>query len=239
MSKITCALCYVFIDRVAERLTTGAPCKHSFHADCAVLRLNVNSMRVAGVKLQTKCPACSVTDDRVVTLLESIDQKLVGFGAKLNKVANEVKALRSDFNKLKAEQTATNTKVDAVSERTDDLENRVEAVEANATELKLSAADEAVLLRAACDQVAHQLVVTGLPGVDDEDVKELSKSLIKVLDASVIDVIVGSREVVITWLEKNTLPYVVMLNRFGRKAKRVTCKQCSVKQGIRRNSGVK
>ncbi|KAH0535122.1 hypothetical protein KQX54_013751 [Cotesia glomerata] len=132
------------IDRVAEGLTTGASCKHSYHADCAVVRLNVNSTRVAGVKLQTKCPTCIVTDDRVVTFLESIDQKLGGFGAKLDKVADEVMALRTDFSKLKAEQTATNTRVDAVSAKTNDV---------NATELKLSAADEAVLLRAACDQV--------------------------------------------------------------------------------------
>ncbi|KAH0551005.1 hypothetical protein KQX54_000311, partial [Cotesia glomerata] len=118
MGKVTCALCYEFIDRAGEGLTTGESCKHSFHADCAVVRLNANNTRAAGVKLQTKCPACSVTDDRVIALLESIHQKLGGFGAKLDKVADEVKGLRTDFNRLNAKQTATNTKVYTVSART-------------------------------------------------------------------------------------------------------------------------
>lgn len=175
-------LCYESIERPSDGLTTGACCKHSFHTDCVAVRLNVDNTRTARVYLQTKCPACDVTDNKVVSLLESIDGKLEGFGAQLTKVVTEVKALRTDLNKLTANQATTDAKVEALSARTDDLENRLEAVETNAAETSLSAADEAVLLRAACDQVAHQLVVSGLPEADGEDVKELSRSLVEALD---------------------------------------------------------
>lgn len=184
MTKVTCVLCYDFIDRSSEGLTTGASCRHSFHVDCAVVRLNVESTRIAKVKLQTKCPACDVTDNRVVELLESIDKKLDDFGTKLTEVIGDVKILREDVNKLATQQTDTDAKVDAVTARADDLESRLETVVLNSAEFKLSAADEAVILRAACDQVAHQLIVSGLPEVDGENVKELSKSLIGVLDAA-------------------------------------------------------
>lgn len=117
-------------------------------------------------------------------MLESIDQKLDGFGNKLNKVATEVEALRTDFNKLTANQAATNAKVEAVSARSDNLESHLDAVESNAAEFKLSAADEAVFLHAPCNQVAHQLVVSGLLEVDGEDIKKLSNSLIRALDAT-------------------------------------------------------
>ncbi|KAH0555255.1 hypothetical protein KQX54_016488 [Cotesia glomerata] len=105
-----------------------------------------------------------------------------GFGSQLNKVATEVEALCVDFNKLTANQAATDAQVKAVLARTNDLENRIVAVESNEVELKLSAADEAVILRAAFDQVAHQLVVSGLPEEDGEDVKKLSRSLVGMLD---------------------------------------------------------
>lgn len=95
-------LCYDYIDRSSEGLTTGAPCKHSFYADSAIVRLNVESTRTARVQLQTKCPACNVTDDQVVSLLQSISQKMDGFGSQLSKVATEVEALRVDFNRLTA-----------------------------------------------------------------------------------------------------------------------------------------
>ncbi|KAH0537310.1 hypothetical protein KQX54_000605 [Cotesia glomerata] len=90
-------------------------CKHSYHADRAVVRLNVNSTRAAGVKPQTKCPTCIVTDDRVK--LHSGSQSIsswVDLEPSLIKLL-QMKSwhMRTDFSKPKAEQTATNTRVDA------------------------------------------------------------------------------------------------------------------------------
>ncbi|XP_046748859.1 uncharacterized protein LOC124412786 [Diprion similis] len=150
-------------------------CQEATYIDSAVnclvkitkVTLNVDSKRLASVKLQTQCPVCQVTDNSVIDLLQTINAKLDGFGEQLQKDTAEVASLRVDFEALNTAQEETNLKVDAV-----------EAVPAEA---KLSAADEAVLLRAACKQVSNQLVVSGLPEVEGEDIKSLSRSLIGAL----------------------------------------------------------
>lgn len=49
------------------------------------------------------------------------------------------------------------------------------------TEVKssLSPADEAVLLRAACEQVSKQLIINGLPESDNKNVNLLVKDFVK------------------------------------------------------------
>ncbi|XP_068994256.1 uncharacterized protein [Neodiprion pinetum] len=96
MPQVTCALCSEYIVRATEGLSTGAVCKHSFDTECVSIRLNADSDFEAIQQLRFQCPACSITDSLVQSLLESINSKLDG----LKTSANEAVLLCAACNQV-------------------------------------------------------------------------------------------------------------------------------------------
>lgn len=179
MPPVTCALCFESISRSLPSVTSGAPCKHSFHEECLRVKLKGKSHDIVAYT-RDECPSCNVTDVTIKKLLEAINLKLDGLKTcekKVDKLIENFGTLREDLKELKAAQKKTDADVASLGQRLDAVESR--AVEAKTA---LSIADETVLLRAACDQVSNQLLVSGLPETGNDDAKLLATALTDALE---------------------------------------------------------
>lgn len=209
MAPPNCALCYASIDVPSSAITTGDKCKHSFHAICLKIRFQVETSRAATDRVRSCCPICTRDEttaigaeiQKISTLLVTMNTRLGAFeatAAKVSTLVTVVEDLRGKFDSMLADNVALKSGLETVNatvtEVKKDVDSLAEVASRHSAEISeigsklairqtgvLAPADEAMLLRVACNEVANQLIITGIQ--DGGDRERLDEILTKLLAA--------------------------------------------------------